>query len=50
VPPYKPQHLPYPPGNLETELHLRIQEVRAFDEPDVANCLQDYWDEYFSKD
>ena len=32
--------------NLESELHLRIQELRALDETAIADCLQNEWDRH----
>lgn len=47
VTPYRPHWLPGPDYELETELFLRIQELRAFGEEKVAECLQRAWDRSF---
>ena len=38
---------PYDPEHTDTDLLLRIQQLRVFDEPEVADCLQRVWDRKF---
>ncbi len=41
---------PYDPDQTGVDLFLRIQQLRTFDETEVADCLNQVWEQHFGND